>query len=364
MKPFGVGAPPSSYLRNPYPALERLRDETPRYYSSKYNAWFLSLRADIEMLLRDERLQITRSSSFADHSPKFRNSIANSLRAWFSSPAPAIMEAVGAVAEECVSRLTRKAEVNLVDDVAQYLPSNIMANLLGIPASDLPPLQRLCSEVLKSYDLEWDDNHKAEVARAALPIYFTNHWRSAPDTPLLRLLRDAQGECDLPDSTMVDVCSKLFTAGTTTTAGCFANILARLFCDLAEENIPITVKNLEDLLRADTPVLAVKRTVSEPIHIGEAALKPGQTIYLMIATAHRKAEPSRQGRDAILTFGLGRYYCIGAALARLELRALIEKIAPLTPRFQLAAPILWRNSWLVHEASSISVMIKEAKHAD
>lgn len=364
MNPFGEGAPGSSYLRNPYPALERLRDETPRYYSSAYNAWFFSLRADIEMLLRDDRLQITRNSSFADHSPKFRVAIANSLRAWFSSPTPAVTDAVSAVAEECVSRLTRKAEANLVDDVAQYLPSNIMAKLLGIPASDLPPLRRLGSEILQSYDFEWDEGRKVELAHASLPLYFKNHWRSAPDTPLLRLLRDVQSECDLPDSSMVDVCSKLFTAGTTTTAGCFANILARLVGDLAEDNIAITVENLEDLLRADTPVLAIKRTVSEPIHIGEEMLQPGQTIYLMIATAHREAEPSRQGRGSILTFGLGRYYCIGAALARLELRALIEKIAPLAPRFQLAAPIVWRNSWLVHEARSISVMINEAKHAD
>lgn len=364
MKPFGEGEPGGAYLRNPYPALERLRDETPRYYSPAYNAWFFSLRTDIEMLLRDDRLQITRSSSFADHSPKFRAAVAIALRAWFSSPTPAVTDAVNAVAEECVSRLTRKTEADLVDDVAQYLPCNIMAKLLGIPAADLPPLQRLSNEVLQSFDFEWDDKRKVELARASLPIYFRNHWRSALDTPLLRLLRDVQGACDLPDSSMVDVCSKLFTAGTTTTAGCFANILARLVDAPADENIAITVENLEDLLRADTPILAVKRTVSEPIRIGEVVLNPGQIIYLMIGAAHREAEPSRQGRGSILTFGLGRYYCIGAVLARLELRALIEKIAPLAPRFQLAAPIVWRNSWLVHEARSISVMINEAKHAD
>lgn len=364
MKPFGEGAPETSYLRNPYPALEQLRYEAPRYYSSAYNAWFLSLRSDIEMLLRDNRLQITRSSSFTDHSLKFRNAIANSLRAWFSSPTPAITDAVAAVTEECVSHLTQKAEANLVADVAQYLPSNIMAKLLGIPASDLPPLQRLAGEVLKSYDVKWDDSHKGELARASLPLYFKNHWRSAPDTPLLRLLRDVQGECDLPDSSMVDVCGKLFTAGTTTTGGCFANILARLVGDLTEENISITTENMEKLLRADTPVLAIKRIVSESIHLGEVVLTPGQTIYLMIATAHRETEPSRQGQGPILTFGLGRYYCIGAVLARLELRALIEKIAPLAPRLQLIAPIVWRNSWLVHEARSISVKINEAKHAD
>lgn len=61
--PFGLGRPGIAYARNPYPALARLRDTAPRYYSPERDAWFISGRADNAALLRDDRLEITRSSS-------------------------------------------------------------------------------------------------------------------------------------------------------------------------------------------------------------------------------------------------------------------------------------------------------------
>ena len=364
MTPFGKGAPDSDYLRNPYPALDRLREESPRHYVSTHNAWFFSTRRDIEILLRDDRLKITRSSSFSDNSPKFRAAVSHALRIWFASSPPTIRDAVDCVVAQCVSRLATRAEANLVTEAAQYVPSHIMAHLLGIPLSDLPPLQRLGDEVLNSYDLDWEGRDKRQLAHASLPLYFKNHWRSAPNTPLLRMLRELQGENGLPDESMTDVCSKLFTAGTTTTAACIANIFARLVGTVGDENIAITSENVENLLRADTPILAIKRIVNEAVQLDGIVLQPGQTVFLMIASANRGLDPLRQGASSTLTFGLGRYYCIGAALARLELRTLIQKIAPLESRLTLAAPILWRDSWLVHEARSISVTINEAKHAD
>lgn len=358
---FGRGAPGADFARDPYPYLARLSEETPRHYMAERDAWFISARSDIVALLRDVRLSITPSSSFADQSSDFRATVAKRLRAWFSALGPMLTETVKQVTRQCAARLQTGAEVDLVDAVAHYVPSRVMAELLGIPAADLPPLQRLGERVLESYDLDWSGRPRGPVTAPALSAYFQGLWSTAPDTPLLRLLREAQAEQALPDASMIDTCSKLFTAGTTTTAGCLANILARL---VDSEGDGSASGGVEDLLRWNSPIIALKRYVREPVQLGDITLATGQKVFLLTGGADNPAIPTGERPGHSLTFGLGRYHCLGAALARLEVSAVLDTTAPVIPRMQLAEPVRWRESWLVHEARSIRVSIAGATDAD
>lgn len=361
---FGQGAPGADYARNPFPDLARLREESPRHHVPERDAWFISRRADITTLLRDDRLTITRSSSFADRSAEFRTTVVRRLRGWFASSEPMLTRVVVDVAERCAADLARRRQADLVEAVAQFVPSRVMGVLLGIPPEDLPPLRRLCGEVLQSYDLEWSGGSAPAAMTAALPAYFQNHWRTAPDAPLMRPLRDLQAGHGAPDASMIDTCSKLFSAGATTTAGCIANVMARLVGAVDEPSIPIGADSVDNLLRRDGPMLALKRLVRETVQIGEATLSPGQQVFLLTACANREPVSADESRTSSLTFGLGRYHCLGAALARLELSAVLDLLVPLASRMRLAAPVAWREAWLIHEARSIRVTIDGAKHAD
>lgn len=356
---FGRGAPDTAYVRNPFPDLARLRDAAPRYYAPEHDAWIISARADIARLLRDDRLMITRSSSFADQSAEFRNSVVRRLREWLLPATSALMQIAAATAERCAMSLPTHGECDLVDTVAHFVPSRMMAELLGIPTSDVPALQRLSQDLLRSYDLAWDGRPDPMFVGDMLPLYFQNHWRTGADTSLLRMLRDCQTEHALPEASMIDTCLKLFTAGTTTTAGCFANILARLVGGTDEPDLSIGPDAADELLRRDAPVLAVKRMVHQTIQLGDACLEPGQKVILMVASANREPHPAGQRQAPDLTFGLGRHHCLGAHLARIELAALLDRFGPLASRMRLAAPIAWRQAWLVHEAQSIRVRITE-----
>lgn len=361
---FGRGAPGADYARDPYPYLARLSEETSRYYMAERDAWFMSARADIVALLRDERLTITPSSSFADQSSDFRSTVAKRLRAWFSASGPILTETVTKVTRQCAARLEAGAEVDLVDAVAHYVPSRVMAELLGIPAADLPPLQRLGERILESYDLDWSGRPRGPVTAPALSAYFQRLWSTASDTPLLRLLREAQSEQALPDASMIDTCSKLFTAGTTTTAGCLANIMAHLVGRVGEGSVSSDPGGVEDLLRWNSPILALKRYVRETVQLGDVTLAAGQKVYLLIGGVDNASIPTGERQGHSLTFGLGRYHCLGAALARLEVSAVLDMTAPIIPRLQLVEPVRWRESWLVHEARSIRVAITGATDAD
>jgi len=363
--PFGLGPPGARYARSPYATLARLGETTPRHYVAERDAWFISARADIAALLRDDRLIITPGSSFSDQSDAFRTTVARRLRAWFASSDAMLAETVATVTENCVATLAKRGEGDLAQAVARTIPSGVMAALLGIPPADLSPLQHIADDILQSYDLDGRERSRSALsAPAMLRLYFQNHWRTARSTPLLALLRDAQAESALPQESMVDACSKLFTAGTTSTSGCIANILARWVGAANAAYISPDPEAVEELLRRDTPILAVKRIVREAVQWDDTTLAPGQKVYLMTATANRSPTPNGERSPPSLTFGLGRYHCLGAMLARIEIAEMLDRLRPLAPHFRLARPIEWREAWLVHEARSIPVTIHGALNAD
>lgn len=352
--PFGPGAPGADYARDPFPYLARLRDMAPRYHAPERDAWFFSARADIAALLRDDRLGITQGTSFADRSDSFRATVVRRLRGWFSSSGPMLSQTVSTALDDCLAMVAAHGGGDLVPLLAQALPARVMASLLGIPASDLPALQQVSEGLLQGFDLEWEGRPAlAAPASQVLALYFQKHWRLAPATELMGLLRATQAEFDLPQASMVDTCSKLFSAGTTTTAAAIANILARLIEAAGVANGSIERPTVEELLRLGTPLLALKRVALTELQIGEAVIRPGQKVYLLVGSAHRTSEGDAAA--APLTFGLGRYHCLGAALARLEIEVMLDPMQKLAARMRLSGPVQWRESWLLHEARSILV---------
>lgn len=348
--PFGLGPPGIDYARDPYVALAHLRYSAPRYYAADRDAWFFSTRADIAALLRDDRLTIAPGSTFADRSDPFRATIVRRLRAWFASSGALLTQTVAEVTDGCIAAMTRQSEADLAPAVAHAIPSWVMASLLGIPAGDLPPLQRVADNLLLSYDLDCSgQSQSAAPAPRVLSLYFQEHMRRAPATPLMELLRATQAEFDLSHANMVDTCSKLFTAGTTTTGACIANILARL---VGAAETPTATDGIEDMLRLDTPLLAITRQARAEVQMDEAVIRPGQKVYLLVGSANRAAMDTPS-----LSFGLGRYHCLGAALARLEIGALLDAFHAVAPQVRLSGPVQWRESWLLHEARSIPVKI-------
>jgi cytochrome P450 len=374
MLPFGRGAPDANYLCNPYPALDHLRETRPRLFDAQRNAWFISTHRDVSALLRDDRLTITRGTSFADQSPAFRSSIVRRLRVWFASPPPVVSEVVSRVVDTCLNRIVDGGEVDLVETVAQAIPAAVMADLLGIPASDLPELQRLVGSRLLSYDLAWDGRPvESRLAPAFLDAYFQRHLRIAPDTALMHLLRRVQADEGLPDESLVDTCSKLFSAGTTTTAGCLANILAHLSAAAHGRNAALPGDTGPDAvdahIRLHTPVLALKRRASDTIPIADGVIEPGHDVYLLVASANRDPDafPSQecphQSDARHLAFGHGRYHCLGAPLARLEVAHLLNRVSPVLSRVRVTRPVLWREAWFIHEALSVRVAMEGRLHA-
>ncbi len=370
MTAFGVGEPSEDYVRDPFEALGRMPAVCPVRLADR-EGWAVSDRNAILAALRDDRLSITDSSSFIDRTPAFRSSVVRMLRAWFAHEAggelPALVEKACA---DAAGPLLAVGQADLVSDIARAIPLTVMAELLGVPPAHRQALGRLAGGVLASYESgRGDSTASGKRSKQGLDGYFVLHLtRAEIGPPLLDALRDIGLKQGLPPAAMADACTKLLVAGTTTTAGCLASILAWLLEDpaayrtcaaRADADMPALV---EDLIRLRSPVLALKRMATAATTVAGTPVAAGTRVYLLTAAANRERGaaapdcPAAEPTQRHLSFGRGRYACLGAPLARLEIRTALTHLLPLVPRLRLLEPIQWRRAWLLHEPVSIRVI--------
>jgi cytochrome P450 len=109
---------------------------------------------------------------------------------------------------------------------------------------------------------------------------------------------------------------------------------------------------VEEILRWTTPSPSKRRTATVGCQLGGRSIEPGQKVVVWEGSANRDeghfAEPDafRLGRDPNphLTFGRGVHFCLGAHLARLELRVALEEVLGAFDSYELAGPVEWTRS--------------------
>jgi cytochrome P450 len=120
-----------------------------------------------------------------------------------------------------------------------------------------------------------------------------------------------------------------------------------------------------ELLRLNGPVQSTARTATVDHLIGGVEIQSGQSVLVVIAAANRDPvvfdEPAqfRLDRDdapAPLSFGYGAHYCLGAALAQLELSTAIPKILARKP--VLAGPVQWRDTPAVRGPLNVPIVFR------
>ena len=117
-----------------------------------------------------------------------------------------------------------------------------------------------------------------------------------------------------------------------------------------------------ELLRLDAPVQSTVRTATTDHLIGDAHIPAGQSALVAVAAANRDPaafdQPSAFRLDRVgvspLTFGYGAHYCLGAALARLEIAAALPRI--LARRPELTGPVRWRDTPAIRGPLTVPVV--------
>jgi cytochrome P450 len=246
---------------------------------------------------------------------------------------------VTATAGELVGAAVARGGCDFARDVAAHIPLATICDLLGVPAADRPFVQRQCGGALGS-DSPTQEPAEAWLARNEILLYFrelAQRRRAEPADDLVTAL--AVGRIDGAELTEDEVilnCYSLILGGDETARMSMAGAAAafaehpgewrRLLA--GDADVPAAV---EEVLRWTTPAMHAGRTATRDTTLHGKAIRRGDvvTVWNVAANRDRREFPAPHRFDVArtpnrhLSFGYGAHFCLGAALARVELAALL-----------------------------------------
>jgi cytochrome P450 len=252
--------------------------------------------------------------------------------------------------------------VDFIDTFAFPLPNSVIGELLGVPAEDRPQFQDLVRDwtlILDAYTPEILAN--ADAAAGKIRDYLRDlaaeRTRQPRDDLMSALVQpDANGDTMTHDELMATA-TLLFSAGFETTTHLLGNGLVALLRSPEQiglltgdpERVPRAV---EELLRFDSPVQLTGRNALQDTVIAGVEVPRGQRVIAYLGAANRDPahapEPDRldltRSGAALMSFGGGIHYCLGAPLARLEAQIAFPAVFERFPAIRLAEPLERRNS--------------------
>jgi cytochrome P450 len=362
----------------------QLRESSP-IWNEAARTWVVSRYADVSACLRQEALSSRGKSEGAaplqaqaaqplatrlygrqlesidpPHHTRLRRPFASllssDLSAWIR---PFIVKTV----RELVGEARRRVTFDFVRDIADPLPPRVIAKAIGLPTQQLSRFRAQVDATLRAMAprrlaAEAAAGEEAaglicEVARSltASPL------RAEPGS-LLHRLAEAAASDDAPTSEEVAGNLILFlAAGHDTTTNLIANGAAALLSHPAQRALlcarpDLIASAVEEILRFDSPIQILKRRAAATCDVGGATVAAGQTVVLLIGAANRDpaefiaSEELRIDRapNRHLAFGVGRHFCLGAALARCQASEVFAQTLPLYDQMTLVGPLIRRKA--------------------
>jgi cytochrome P450 len=246
-------------------------------------------------------------------------------------------------------------------DVAAELPMQMICILLGVPEADR---HELFAAVEPGFDFRTGNGTEREPPAFDLLAYghaLIAEKRADPGDDMLSVVVHATlADVDPPgltDAELYMFFSLLFAAGSETTRNAIAGGLHALVGHPAQRDAlqsdPARMgPAIEEILRWTTPSPSKRRTATVATHLGGHTIAAGDKVVVWEGSANRdeRAFPDSMTFDISrdpnlhLGFGHGLHYCLGASLARLEMRVLYEELFRRFGRVESAGPIEWTRS--------------------
>ncbi len=261
---------------------------------------------------------------------------------------------------------------DLVEEFAMPIPSLVMCELLGVPYSDRADFQKLSAS---RFDIFANlDNPMGAISESLDYLKgLVIKERANPGDGLIGAIVSSQGDA-ITDDEMAGLADGLLTGGHETTASMLAlgSLVLMRRPDLADalrSGNEQTHAIVEELLRYLTVVqVAFPRFAKTDVTVGGVDVAKGDMILVSLSSADRDpalaAEPNRvlpaQASTAHYAFGYGIHRCVGAELARLELRiafpALVRRFPQLRPAIEFDE-IEFRQYSIVHGVEKLPVLL-------
>jgi cholest-4-en-3-one 26-monooxygenase len=279
----------------------------------------------------------------------------------------ALEEKLAVAAREIVATAGEKDDGNFVDDIASKLPLLAIADLIGVPESDREKLFHWTNSIMNTDDPDFDSD--PTVANAELMGYAYNmaeeRRRCPADDIVTRLIQaDLKGEGGETGEPLGDVEFAFFVillavAGNETTRNAMTHGMNAFFdnpdqWELFKKQRPATA--VDEIVRWATPVHCFQRTALTDVEFGDVTVREGQRVGLFYSSANFDESVFERPFDfdvlrnpnPHLSFGgNGAHFCIGANLARMEIKLIFNELADQIPDIaKLAEPQRLRSGWI------------------
>ena len=265
---------------------------------------------------------------------------------------------VRAAAKRLVDAIADKGEVDFVKTIAAELPLIVIADLIGIPQEDRHRIFDWSNDLIGFDDPEFQ-NSPEDGRLAAMQMWGyantlaqkTKAQDSASDDLVSLLLH---GQVDGDGLTVAEFDGfflLLAVAGNETTRNAISGGMQALLdhpdqYQMLVDDPSLIPSAVEEMLRWVSPVMYFRRTATEDIEIRGTQVKKGDKVVLYYPSANRDEDYFPDGHlfdvtrtpNDHLAFGVGEHFCLGASLARLEIRVLFEELLKRLPDMELVAP--------------------------
>lgn len=369
------------FNHDPYPFFARLREQDPVHYSEAHRAWLVTRYDDVAAALGDPRLSSDRVRPLLHAMSPQRRATAGPVmemiadwmvvtdppvhtrlrrlatKAFHPRKVVAMEDRIRELVDRYVDEFVAGGETDVVAGFAFPLPATVISELIGAPVEDAPRFEAWSNELaLVAFgaggEARADRHARAMRGVGEMLDYFgelIDAKRADPGADMVSDLIAGDGDDALSDDEMKGMCALMLFAGHETTTTTITSAVKLLIENpdqlaLVRAEPRLAGRAVEEVLRVEGAIKVLHRWVVEDLELRGRRIRRGDRVLLIPAAANRDPEkfvaPDRfdvtRSPNPHLAFGKGVHACIGAMLARIEMRVAVARIAERLPGLRFA----------------------------
>ena len=371
------------YLRDPYAYWDGVREAEPIFFSSALGYWVVSRYDDVRQVFRDPafsaavsitplkdlcpaaveelvKAEMVLGPSLVNEDPPMHTQRRMHIRDALVHPRriEAVLPRIRELANLYIDGFVRRGHADLVADFAWEIPALVAFALMGVPNEDVERAKEYSGR-LALFTWGYPSEDEQQQLAAGMGQYWTyarEHVARRLENPtddyiseLIRAWRTPGNEDLFDENYLVTTMMNFLFAGHETTTNATANGLRALLehrdqWEALCADPALAVGAVEESLRFSSSVIAWRREAIQDTTVRGTPIPAGSRVLVMTGPANHDpdvfAEPerfdiARSNAQRHLAFGFGRHLCLGATLARIEMRIFLEELARRLPHMHL-----------------------------
>jgi cytochrome P450 family 142 subfamily A polypeptide 1 len=369
--PFEIDVLDPRFYDDPWEGYRWLRDNAPLWWDARNELWVVSRHEDLSHISRNQELYSAAQgvrpqidvpmSIISMDDPEHTRQRRLINKGFTPRTVRRLSDHMREITNEIIDEVAASGEIDFVEDIAIHVPLIVIAELMGLDPSQRQKLYAWSDAMMAGDGHTEADDPVLHEAAAAFGEYATmclelieKRRQDGSTDDIIGILTNAfdQGQLERPDGAvqasaddelssddLLMFLTLLVVAGNETTRNALTGGLVA-FTRFPDERQKLLDRPelidlaVEEIVRYVSPVLSFMRTVTEDHTYKGVDLKAGERVFLLYQSANRDEdvfdEPDafRVDRDPNphLAFGIGTHYCLGANLARAEIKVVYEEL--------------------------------------